>query len=308
MRHPWSIAQTFFEQWVAYPQPEGLGVDSQHGAEYFRDLLLGAGRIGMWASIMEYISVKPGRRENLVDDDSFRPYYHVSTASNAIDRMLRSLKLKRPELYALVLDGQLTLREAAKEAGLIKDSSGWAAAVAKLLTGLRGWMVMDRSSCLIFFGAVWSRLTVVSSSQHIVSQSEGISMSLAIDEREKIRERVAAEHDIQLYMQYSEKRAAKTIGWDYSTLKRKRRAGMVPFVPLGGGSVGYMGCHIVDIILFGVKAKEQWADTQGASSSAETGGSAPSLEGPDTSAAGSRAGRSSALALALAILTKRKSV
>ena len=132
-------------------------------------------------------------------------------------------------------------------------------------------------------------------------------MSLTTDEREKIRERVAAEHDIQLYMQYSEKRAAKTIGWDYSTLKRKRRAGMVPFVPLGGGSVGYMGCHIVDIILFGVKAKEQWADTQGASSSAETGGSAPSPEGQGTTAARSKGGRSSASALAHAILVKRKS-
>jgi hypothetical protein len=156
----------FFEQWVAYPQPEGLGVDSQHGPEYFRDLLLGAGRIGMWASIMEYISVKPGRRENLVDDDSFRPYYHVSTASNAIDRMLRSLKLKRPELYALVLDGQLTLREAAKEAGLIKDSSGWAAAVAKLLTGFKG---LDGNGQIELLDLLWSRMEPIDRRQFIAT-------------------------------------------------------------------------------------------------------------------------------------------
>ena len=52
----------FFEQWVAYPQPEGLGVTSQHGAEYLRDMLLGVGRIRMWAPILDYIRVKPGRR------------------------------------------------------------------------------------------------------------------------------------------------------------------------------------------------------------------------------------------------------
>jgi hypothetical protein len=44
------------------------------------------------------------------------------------------------------------------------------------------------------------------------------------------------------------------IGWDYSTLKRKRRSGLVPFVDRGGGSVAYMGYHIADIILFGVRS------------------------------------------------------
>ena len=43
------------------------------------------------------------------------------------------------------------------------------------------------------------------------------------DDKEKIREKVAAENSIQLYKRYSERDAAKTIGWDYSTLKRKRR-------------------------------------------------------------------------------------
>ena len=77
-----------------------------------------------------------------------------------------------------------------------------------------------------------------------------------MDEKERLREKVAAEHGFQFYRRYSERQAAETIGWDYSTLKRKRRAGLVPFVDLGGGSVGYMGYHIADIILFGVKAKE----------------------------------------------------
>lgn len=143
-------------------------------------------------------------------------------------------------------------------------------------------------------------------------------MSGSQGQREKLREKIAEVHGILLYKRYSEKAAAVAIGLDYSTLKRKRRAGLLPFVNMGSGSVGYMGYQIADIIAFGVNAKGRrllevneavpWASTHDASSNAETGGSAPSLEDPDTSAAGSKAGRSSASALALAILTKRKSV
>jgi hypothetical protein len=69
--------------------------------------------------------------------------------------------------------------------------------------------------------------------------------------REDLRKRVATENNFQLYRNYSERDAAERIGWDYSTLKRKRRRGLVPFVDRGGGSVAYMGYHIADIILFG---------------------------------------------------------
>ena len=127
------------------------------------------------------------------------------------------------------------------------------------------------------------------------------------EHRERIREKVAAEHGFQLYKRYSEKQAADAIGWDYSTLKRKRRAGIVPFVDMGAGSVGYMGYQIADIIVFGIKAREQWANAPDANSNAATGGLAQSQAGQDTYAAGSKADRSSASALALAILTKRKS-
>ena len=74
------------------------------------------------------------------------------------------------------------------------------------------------------------------------------------DEKEILRKRVATENNFQLYKIYSERDAAERIGWDYSTLKRKRRGGLVPFVDRGGGSVAYMGYHIADIILFGVRA------------------------------------------------------
>jgi hypothetical protein len=82
------------------------------------------------------------------------------------------------------------------------------------------------------------------------------------DQRERLRAKVTAEQRFQLYRRYSERSAAEHIGVDYSTLKRKRRAGLVPFVDLGGGSVGYMGYHIADIILFGVNAKDEQVNSE----------------------------------------------
>src|SRR6266850_325350 len=80
-------------------------------------------------------------------------------------------------------------------------------------------------------------------------------MSGSQGHREKLREKIAAEHGILLYKRYSEKVAAEAIGLDYSTLKRKRRAGLLPFVDMGSGSVRYMGYQIADIIAFGVNAR-----------------------------------------------------
>src|SRR5690349_12400786 len=104
------------------------------------------------------------------------------------------------------------------------------------------------------------------------------------DEKEILRKRVATENSFQLYKIYSEREAAERIGWDYSTLKRKRRSGLVPFVDRGGGSVAYMGYHIADIILFGVRAldeqleptsggREIWASTASENIGSGTGGS-----------------------------------
>ena len=80
---------------------------------------------------------------------------------------------------------------------------------------------------------------------------------------------------------------------DYSTLKRKRKAGLVPFVDMGAGSIGYMGYHIADIIAFGVKAMDAerddqlvgneagaWLDTPGESTGSATGGSASARAQP----------------------------
>src|SRR5882757_1066861 len=102
------------------------------------------------------------------------------------------------------------------------------------------------------------------------------------EERERLRNLVAAEHGFQLYRSYAERDGAAMIGWDYSTLKRKRRAGLVPFVDRGSGSVGYMGYHLADIIVFGIKSKHQdvevgsveasWADTASETTRLASGG------------------------------------
>ena len=125
------------------------------------------------------------------------------------------------------------------------------------------------------------------------------------DIAERVREKVATEHGFQLYKRYSEKQAAERISWDYSTLKRKRRAGLVPFVDMGGGSVGYMGYHIADIIIFGVKAREAWPNTQDTSSNAVTGGSDASPDVTAGSAVDPKMHRPSVSALALSMLKKR---
>jgi len=128
------------------------------------------------------------------------------------------------------------------------------------------------------------------------------------DQIERLREKVAAEHRFQLYKRYSERSAAEHIGVDYSTLKRKRRACLVPFVDLGGGSVGYMGYHIADIILFGVKAKDQQVnsetnlcpDTRGGTTKSANGGSDSARDLPPTMASVTTPQSSATSALALA--------
>jgi len=137
------------------------------------------------------------------------------------------------------------------------------------------------------------------------------------DEKERVRERVAAEHGIQLYRRYGERQAAETIGWNYATLKRKRRAGLVPFVDLGGGSVGYMGYQIADIIAYGVKARavdpggdnggestsdanSAWPDTASATTRSASGGWDSATDRPANTPSATTPPRKATSALALA--------
>lgn len=74
-----------------------------------------------------------------------------------------------------------------------------------------------------------------------------------------MREGIAEEYGFALFRQYSEKQAAGLIGYSYDTLKRKRLQGLVPYVDKGGDSIGYLGFHLADILLYGVQANEKSA-------------------------------------------------
>jgi hypothetical protein len=107
-----------FAQWVTCAQPAGLGVSTQKSAEILRKLLLDSCRVAQWAAVLERIYVKPGRPpKNLVAGDGFPRFYSAITAGNGIDRRLLHLLNKKPEFFALVVDGTLTLAEAEQRAG-----------------------------------------------------------------------------------------------------------------------------------------------------------------------------------------------
>lgn len=74
------------------------------------------------------------------------------------------------------------------------------------------------------------------------------------EEKQAMREAVAVEYGIAMYRQYNEDAAAHFLGVDVSTMKRRRRKGLVPFVPMGERSVKYLGYQICDMILFGTGA------------------------------------------------------
>jgi hypothetical protein len=69
----------------------------------------------------------------------------------------------------------------------------------------------------------------------------------------RAREAVAQEYGFALFRFYDERIAAGLIGVHYSTLKRWRSAGRVPFVARGSG-IRYMGYQIADFLLLGNEA------------------------------------------------------
>jgi hypothetical protein len=69
--------------------------------------------------------------------------------------MLRRLMLERPDLFSLVVDGQITVRDAAKRAGWVKEPSAWTADVNKLLGGFQR---LDGEGQIALLDLLWSRM------------------------------------------------------------------------------------------------------------------------------------------------------
>ena len=74
-----------------------------------------------------------------------------------------------------------------------------------------------------------------------------------MNEGNDMREAVAKEYGFTLFRQYGEEQVAHYIGKDLSTLKRWRRKGLVPFVNMGERGVRYLGIHVADMLIKGIK-------------------------------------------------------
>ena len=88
----------------------------------------------------------------------------------------------------------------------------------------------------------------------------------------RLRRDIADRHGIGLVDQYGEREAARLLirpderpdgAADVSTVKRKRRAGKIPHVPRGDGSVAYLGMMLCDFIAFGERSVLLWGGGQG---------------------------------------------
>ncbi|MCJ2066509.1 hypothetical protein MKK63_28005 [Methylobacterium sp. J-088] len=104
------------------------------------------------------------------------------------------------------------------------------------------------------------------------------------DQLHELRHSVARAYDIDPHRQYGERAAAallippgerRNASGDVSTLKRKRRAGKIPHVPLGDGSVAYLGLMLCDFLAFGERSILLWGGDPGSIPADPEGGPAP---------------------------------
>jgi hypothetical protein len=112
-----------FAAFAIAPPPDGLGLQSVAPAKFLRLALLDSGHVREWADVLHRIARPPGRpRTKFVNDEGFKRFYKVSTAANAIDRLLLQLMSNHRELFEAACRGECSLRQAGLRAGLIKDS------------------------------------------------------------------------------------------------------------------------------------------------------------------------------------------
>ena len=111
--------ESFGDFAVALP-PDGLGVRSLDPLRLLRHALLTAGYILQWTEVLERTVRPRGRpRKKLANDEDFEPFYTISTAATARDRLLLALKRDHPEHFAAVCALKLSPRAAALQAGVI---------------------------------------------------------------------------------------------------------------------------------------------------------------------------------------------
>lgn len=105
-----------------------------------------------------------------------------------------------------------------------------------------------------------------------------------MDNHQKIREEVAREYGIALYRRYREKEAAGIVGYEAAWWKRHRRAGNIPYVRDAGGSIGYFGYMLCDILILGKDAVKRRPDDRDDGSTSGAPTSPPPVDGPGVAA------------------------
>jgi hypothetical protein len=132
--------------------PLGLGVRALAPLRVLRHALLDAGNFALWTDILERVARQRGRpRKKLVNDEDFVPFYMVSTAATARDRLLLALKRSHPSHFKAVCECRISPRAAAIEAGLIAaGSSRYGGACNIKLAAALGQRAQGRLLCDLF--------------------------------------------------------------------------------------------------------------------------------------------------------------
>ena len=106
-----------FGAFAAAREPYGLSARRLERAMYLRTFLFHHHRLAEWVDVLSHITRRPGRPTTLAQGECFGPVYQLPTGSNAVDRILLRLKRQRPDLLERVVQRDISIQQAAAEAG-----------------------------------------------------------------------------------------------------------------------------------------------------------------------------------------------
>ena len=109
-----------FAEFVIAPAPAGLGIRTTPPLKLIRRALVQGRYYAEWTELLKLVMRRPGRPPTtLVNDEGFLPFYTLSTAKTAVDRLLLALERDYPDHFAHVCAGDCTPYAAAVRAGVI---------------------------------------------------------------------------------------------------------------------------------------------------------------------------------------------
>jgi hypothetical protein len=113
-----------FAEFVIARRPVGLEIRTTPSLKVLRTAMIAGGHYAEWTELLKVVMRNPGRPRNTrVNDESFVPFYTVSTAKTSIDRILLALERQHPEHFARVCRKECRPFAAAVDAGLAQSAS-----------------------------------------------------------------------------------------------------------------------------------------------------------------------------------------